>query len=255
VSGCYRIFAGAAAAPATLLDDSPIVVRSGHTVWSPQNYDRQFRGPVTARAALEQSINVPAVRLAAATGLDRIAALAHAMGIGKQPLCVPALALGALEVSPREVGQVYSTLATLGLRFDSHALAVVRNRAGEVVSGGELPGLRRVLSAQSAYMVTSMLQGALDHGTGSGARRRGVRGALAGKTGTTNDRRDSWFAGYSPESVTIVWVGYDDDTHTDLSGASAAVPLWSRFTVAVAPRGVDPGRVFDRDKNLLYHRD
>jgi penicillin-binding protein 1B len=225
------------ATPATLLDDSPIEVRSGDAVWSPQNYDRRFRGWITARAALEQSINVPAVRMAAATGLGRIAALAHAMGVGKQPQCVPALALGALEVSPREVGQVYSTLATLGVRLASHALAAVRDRAGEMVNGEELPGLRRVLTAQSAYMVTSMLQGALDHGTGSGARRRGVRGALAGKTGTTSDRRDSWFAGYSPERVTIVWVGYDDDAHTDLSGASAAVPLWSRFTVAVAPRG------------------
>jgi penicillin-binding protein 1B len=223
--------------PATLLDDSPIEVRSGNAVWSPENYDRQFRGWVTARAALEQSINVPAVRMAATTGLGRIAALAHAMGIGKQPQCIPALALGALEVSPREVGQVYSTLATLGLRLASHALAAVRGRAGETVNGEELPGRRRVLTPQSAYMVTSMLQGALDHGTGSGARRRGVRGALAGKTGTTSDRRDSWFAGYSPESVTIVWVGYDDNDHTDLSGASAAVPLWSRFTIAVAPRG------------------
>jgi penicillin-binding protein 1B len=225
------------ATPATLLDDSPIEVRSGNTAWSPQNYDRQYRGWVTARAALEQSINVPAVRMAAATGLGRIAALAQEMGLGQRPRCVPALALGALEASPREVGQVYSTLATLGLRFASHALAAVRDRAGEAVSGEELPGLRRVLTPQSAYMVTSMLQGALDHGTGSGARRRGVRGALAGKTGTTSDRRDSWFAGYSPESVTIVWVGYDDDAQTDLSGASAAVPLWSRFTVAVAPRG------------------
>jgi penicillin-binding protein 1B len=230
-------FEAGLATPATLLDDSPIEVRSGDTVWSPQNYDRRYRGWITARAALEQSINVPAVRMAAATGLGRIAALAQEMGLGKQPQRVPALALGALEVSPREVGQVYSTLATLGLRLASHALAVVRDRAGEAVSGEQLPGLRRVLNPQSAYMVTSMLQGALDHGTGSGTRRRGVRGALAGKTGTTSDRRDSWFAGYSPERVTIVWVGYDDARSTALSGASAAVPLWSRFTVAVAPRG------------------
>jgi penicillin-binding protein 1B len=225
------------ATPATLLDDSPIEVRSGNTVWNPQNYDRRYRGWITARAALEQSINVPAVRMAAATGLGRIAALAQEMGIGTRPQCVPALALGALEVSPRELAQVYSTLATLGLRVASHALAAVRDRAGEAVSGDQLPGLRRVLNRESAYMVTSMLQGALDHGTGSGTRRRGVRGALAGKTGTTSDRRDSWFAGYSPERVTIVWVGYDDAAQTDLSGASAAVPLWSRFTVAVAPRG------------------
>jgi penicillin-binding protein 1B len=230
-------FEAGLATPATLLDDSPIEVLSGDAMWSPQNYDRRYRGWITARAALEQSINVPAVRMAAVTGLGRIAALAQEMGLGKQPQRVPALALGALEVSPREVGQVYSTLATLGLRLASHALAAVRDRAGEAVSGEQLPGLRRVLSPQSAYMVTSMLQGALDHGTGSGTRRRGVRGALAGKTGTTSDRRDSWFAGYSPERVTIVWVGYDDARSTDLSGASAAVPLWSRFTVAVAPRG------------------
>jgi penicillin-binding protein 1B len=224
------------ATPATLLNDSPIEVRSGNSTWSPQNYDRHFRGWITARTAMEQSINVPAVRLAAATGFGRIATLAHEMGLGKEPQRVPAMALGAVEVSPREVGEVYSTLATLGWRPSSHALVAIRDRAGKVVHGDLLPEPLRVLTPQSAYMVTSMLQGALDHGTGSGARTRGVRGALAGKTGTTSDLRDNWFAGYSPERVTIVWVGYDDDAQTDLSGARAAVPLWSRFTAAVAPR-------------------
>jgi penicillin-binding protein 1B len=225
------------ATPATLLDDSPIEVRSGNTLWSPQNYDRRYRGWITARTALEQSINVPAVRIAAVTGLGRIAALARAMGLPKEPECLPAMALGAVEATPREAAEVYSTLATLGWRPTSHALAAVRDRAGKTVNGEPLPGTVRVLTSQTAYMVTSMLQGALDHGTGSGTRRRGVRGAMAGKTGTTSDRRDSWFAGYSPERATIVWVGSDDDAPTALSGASAAVPLWSRFTVAVAPRG------------------
>jgi penicillin-binding protein 1B len=225
------------ATPATLLDDSPIEVRSGNTLWSPQNYDRQYRGWITARTALEQSVNVPAVRMAAAAGLGRIAALAHEMGLAKEPQRTPAMALGAVEASPREAAEIYSTLATLGWRPASHALLAVRDRAGKLVRGEQLPDPLRVLTPQSAYMVTSMLQGALDHGTGSGARRRGVRGALAGKTGTTSDRRDSWFAGYSPERVSIVWVGYDDDAPTDLSGASAAVPLWSRFMVAVAPGG------------------
>ncbi|HXO27526.1 MAG TPA: hypothetical protein VOA80_09300, partial [Thermoanaerobaculia bacterium] len=105
------------------------------------------------------------------------------------------------------------------------------------------------LPAPTAYLVTSLLQGAVDHGTGSAVRRQGLADPLAGKTGTTNDRRDSWFAGYSPDRVTVVWVGYDDDAETRFSGATAAVPLWSRFMLAVRPAGGFPG--FARPPGLI----
>jgi penicillin-binding protein 1B len=231
------------ATPATLLQDSPVLVRTGSNVWAPQNYDRGFRGWVTARAALEQSLNVPTVRLALQVGLQRIADLAEAMGFDRTPAQGPALALGAIDTSPLAVARVYSSLATLGMRPSLHGLDMVRDRFGINLPGDELPPPRRVLAATTAYMVTSMLQGVVDHGTGSAVRRRGLADPLAGKTGTTSDRRDNWFAGYSPDRVTVVWVGYDDDSETRFSGATAAVPLWSRYMLAVRPAGGFPGFV------------
>jgi penicillin-binding protein 1B len=224
--------------PASLLKDSPIDVRIGTASWRPQNYDRGFRGWVTARTALEQSLNIPTVRVALQVGMPRVIELAKAMGLdgeGLEPR--PSMALGAFEASPFEMAEVYSTLAAGGLRPSIHGLATVLDRKGEPILGDDLPARRRALPAASAYLVTSMLQGVVARGTAAAARGQGVDGPLAGKTGTTNDRRDNWFAGYSPDRVTIVWVGYDDNSATTLSGARAALPIWSRFTAAVRPAG------------------
>jgi penicillin-binding protein 1B len=229
------------ATPATLLEDSPVLVRTAGALWQPRNYDGAFHGWVTARAALEQSLNIPTVRLALAVGLRRIAGLSEAMGLGNLAPVVPSLALGAVEASPLQVARMYATLATFGLRPSLHALDAVSDPRGISLAGMELPPARRVLAAPAAYLVTSLLQGAVARGTASAVRRLGIADPLAGKTGTTNDRRDSWFAGYSADRVTVVWVGYDDDSGTRLSGATAAVPLWSRFMLAVRPPGGFPG--------------
>jgi penicillin-binding protein 1B len=221
--------------PASLLNDSPIQVRMGTASWQPQNYDRAFRGWVTARTALEQSLNVPTVRVALQVGMPRVIELARDMGLSAELQPRPSLALGAFEASPFEMAEVYATLAAGGLRPPLHALAAVIDPKGERITGDDLPALRRVMPVESAYLVTSILQGVVDHGTAASARTLGVDGPLAGKTGTTNDRRDSWFAGYSPDRVSIVWVGYDDNSPTTLSGARAALPIWSRFTAAVRP--------------------
>jgi penicillin-binding protein 1B len=223
--------------PAALLKDSPISVRFGEASWQPQNYDRTFHGWVTARAALEQSLNVPTVRVALQVGMPRVIEVARDMGIGEQLEPRPSLALGAFEASPIELAEVYSTLAAGGLSSPIHALAAVTDPKGERMSGDDLPAPRRAVPVEAAYLVTSMLQGVVDHGTAAAARGLGVDGPLAGKTGTTNDRRDNWFAGYSPDRVSVVWVGYDDNSPTSLSGARAALPIWSRFTAAVRPAG------------------
>jgi penicillin-binding protein 1B len=234
-------FREAVASPATLLRDSPILVRVGTTEWRPQNYDRGFRGWVTVRAALEQSLNVPTVRLALQVGLPGVIQTAKDLGIRADLEPVPALALGSFEVTPLEMAQVYSTLANGGTRPALHGLAAVRDRFGEPVLGEDLEAPRRVLPPQAAWLVTSILQGVMDRGTGAGVRRFGLRDRLAGKTGTTNDRRDSWFAGYTPDRVTVVWVGYDDNAETRLSGSRAALPIWGRFVAAVRPaRGFLP---------------
>jgi penicillin-binding protein 1B len=223
------------ASPAMLLQDSPINVRVGNASWEPQNYDRSYHGWVTARMALEQSLNIPTVRVALQVGMPKVIALAREMGMTGNLPAVPSLALGVFEATPYEMAEVYSTLAAGGLRPPLHALAAVIKPDGERELGDDLPGAKRAMPPEAAYQVTSMLQGVIDHGTAAAARSQGVDGPLAGKTGTTNDRRDNWFAGYSPERVSIVWVGYDDNSPTPFSGASAALPIWSRFTAAVRP--------------------
>jgi len=225
------------ATPATLFNDSPINVRFGTTAWRPQNYDQAFHGWVTARTALEQSLNIPTVRVALQVGLNRVIELARSLGFSGNLDAVPALALGTFEATPLEMARVYATLAAGGLQPPLHGLAAVVDPDGDPVNGDELPTPHRVLPEQTAYEVTSVLQGVVDHGTAASARSAGVDGPLAGKTGTTNDRRDSWFAGYSPDRVTVVWVGYDANTSTQLSGARAALPIWSVFTAAVRPPG------------------
>jgi len=194
-------------------------------------------GLVTVRTALEKSLNVATARLAMDAGLQSIVDLARSMGVEGRLDPYPSLALGAFEVTPVELATVYATLANHGVRPPVHVLEGVLDASGESVGGLALPEPAQVLSSQSSYLVTSLMQGVLDRGTGSSARRQGLSDRVAGKTGTSNDRRDSWFGGFSPERTTMVWVGYDDNSPTRLSGARGALPVWTRFTAAVRPAG------------------
>ena len=230
-------FESGRASPATLLEDSPLTVNLPTQTWRPENYDRQFHGWVRARTVLEQSYNVATARLALQTGLENVVDTARKMGITAPLDPVPALALGAFEVTPLELSSVYATLATGGQRPEIHGLSTVFDREGRRIDGLALAQPEQVISPETSYLVTALLMGVLDHGTAAGARTQGLRGPLAGKTGTTNGRRDNWFAGYSPERSTVVWVGYDDNAQTRMSGSRAAVPIWTRFTIRVAPPG------------------
>ena len=223
--------------PATFLEDNPRTVRQGRLVWSPKNDDGTFHGWVSVRAALEHSYNPATARLALQVGMEKVVELARQMGVVAPMDPFPSVALGAVEVTPVELATVYATLAAGGVRPPVHGLEAVRDRHGKAVAGTALPERERVLTPQATFLVTAMLQGVINHGTGVGARSQGVVGELAGKTGTTNRRRDAWFAGYSPDRASAVWVGYDDNSPTHLSGARGALPIWSRFTVAVRPPG------------------
>ena len=223
------------ATPATLLEDAPLTVRLASQRWSPRNSDGKYRGWLTSRAALERSLNVPTARLALKVGLDRVVGTAQRMGITTHLDPYPALALGAMEVSPAEMATVYATLAAGGRRPTLHTLTSVHDRLGAKVAGRPIAAPERVLEENVSWVVNKVLQGVLDRGTAKSARQQGIEGPLAGKTGTTNDRRDSWFAGYSPERLSLVWVGYDDNSKTRLSGSRAAVPIWSQFTREVRP--------------------
>jgi len=220
-----------------LLDDELTVQVRGAAVWEPQNDDRRYRGQVTAREALEGSLNVPTARLALDTGIEEVGATASALGLDRRLPNVPSMALGALEVTPLELATVYATLAAGGIRHQPYLVSAVLGPEGEPRVGRPLREPRQTLSAASAYLVTSVLEGVFDRGTARVVRQWGMVDRLAGKTGTTNDRRDSWFAGYSPTRATLVWVGYDDNTPTRLSGSRAALPIWNRFFWKVRPRG------------------
>ena len=225
------------ATPATIIIDEPLQVDYDGRSWSPKNSDGTYRGPVTARFALEKSLNVPTARLALRVGLPEIAKLARDMGITSRIQPLPALSLGSAEVTPLELATVYATLANGGRRPDVHGLEAVWNREGRRLASDAVAPPIQVLPESVADLVTDMLRGVLDRGTAAGARRQGLTDPLAGKTGTTNSRRDSWFAGYSPDRATLVWVGYDDNSTTRLSGARAALPIWTQFTLGVRPPG------------------
>ncbi len=232
-------FALGVAAPASILDDEPLAVAAGGTVWQPHDDDGEFLGPLPARAALETSRNLPAARLGLATGLDAVIATARAMGVTSALEPVPSLSLGACSLTPWELATVYATLAADGARPPVHLLAGAIGADGRLPIAA-LPQPVRALPAPVAFLVTDVLRGVLDRGTGQAARALGVSDPLAGKTGTTNGGRDAWFAGYSPDRVTVVWVGRDDDAPAGLSGARAALPVWSQFTRAVRPPGGFP---------------
>jgi penicillin-binding protein 1B len=226
--------------PASRLDDSPFAWQlDDGRAWTPTNYGDHYFGEVTARVALERSLNAAAAHVAQSVGLAPIVELAHAMGVSGELPEVPALALGAGEATPLEMASVYAVLANGGTRAEPVAIERVTSRDGEPILG-EPAALRAVVPPDRAYVLTHMLEGVLDAGTASSARSAGFRRPAAGKTGTTNDYRDAWFVGFTPDLVAAVWVGFDQRHPLGMSGATAALPLWTAFmknaTAALPPR-------------------
>jgi penicillin-binding protein 1B len=224
------------AAPTSFLEDEPLTLQAGGQDWSPKNDDGGYHGWVSVRTALEKSYNPATTRLALQVGVRRIVKLGGDMGISTPMEPYPSMALGAAAITPLELATVYATLANGGARPPVHEIVAIVDRYGKPVQGAPLPESVRVISPQTAYLTTSLLEGVFLRGTAAGAA-SGLSGDIAGKTGTTNKQRDSWFAGYTPERTTVVWVGYDDNSRTRLSGARAALPIWIRFMARVAPPG------------------
>jgi penicillin-binding protein 1B len=225
--------------PATILSDSPITVEWGRRRaserWTPKNYDGDYRGPISVRRAVELSINIPTVRVALAADLGTVLAASRAAGIGSRMQPYPSVALGAFEISPMEIAAAYSVLANGGVRIEPNAIVGVLTSDGRILDRKERP-LKQALPADAVFLVDSILRGAVDRGTAAGARAGGLRGALAGKTGTTNDGRDAWFVGFSPKFLATIWVGYDDNRGLNLSGSQAAVPIFADFSRSLPPQ-------------------
>jgi len=214
--------------PASIIDDMPFSVVSGGQTWSPDNYDGTVHGNVTLRTALANSMNIATSRLALDVGLNRVTRTAHEAGIESRLQAVPSLALGAFEVTPLELASAYSTLANGGIRTTPLSILSAVDEEGQVVQHRQVK-MDRVLPADAVYLVNDMLQDVFDYGTARRARGLGYGGNAAGKTGTTNSTRDAWFVGYTPEIVSLVWVGYDDNSPIGLHGDSAALPIWVEF--------------------------
>lgn len=229
--------------PATVVEDRPIALPVGNGQWTPRNYENRYHGKVRLREALERSLNAATIRVAEQVGLSRVIDQARASGIESPLRSGLATLLGASEVSLLEITAAYGTLAKGGEWIRSSAIRRVVDHRGRVLFEDRRES-RRAASEQAAFLVTSLLQGTIDRGTAASARQLGLARPAAGKTGTTNDLRDAWFVGYTPDLVAGVWVGVDSGAVLGQSGAQAALPIWTQFieraSAGQPPRGFLP---------------
>ena len=220
----------------TWIADAPVTIRlSNGQTWSPQNDDRRFSGQVMLVDALTRSMNVPTVNLGMALGLPAVVDTWTKLGAPKNQLnAVPAMLLGALNLTPIEVAQAFQTIASGGNRAPLSALRSVIAEDGTVLYQS-YPQAERAVPAQAAYMTLWTMQQVVQRGTGRqlGAKYPGLH--LAGKTGTTNNNVDTWFAGIDGSQVTITWVGRDNNQPTKLYGASGAMSIYQRYLANQTP--------------------
>lgn len=235
---------------ATRIDDTPVSFGN----WSPVNYDGKFRGTVSMRTALEQSLNTVAVKLANYVGVDKPLYYAQQMGIstlvmrGNTNDRNLAMALGGLTrgVTPLEIASAYGVLANQGVRAEPISIIKVLDRSGKVLEQ-ETPKEKHVINERSAYIVTDMMKGVLTHGTGTAAN---IGRPAAGKTGTTNDYKDAWFVGFTPDLAAAVWMGFDNDGYLGgITGGSLPAVIWHDFMIEAAAKY--PVRDFPRPGGIV----
>ncbi|MGH9455185.1 MAG: transglycosylase domain-containing protein, partial [Terriglobia bacterium] len=211
--------------PATVLQDVPTTFQFGNQTYEPKDYKNEYHGFVTVREALALSLNVATVNLAQMTGYDKIRDLAIAAGFSPQIEATPAIALGAYETTPLDLAGAYTIFDNHGEYVKPQLILAVKDASGRVLYQGQ-EVTRQVLDPRVAYLMDSLLQTVIDHGTGEGVRARGFVAPAAGKTGTSHD---GWFAGFTSNLVCVTWVGYDDDRQLNLSGSASALPVWAAF--------------------------
>ncbi len=222
---------------ASRLSNEPFTFTYDRQIWEPLNYEDKEKKPeekekekkeVSAREALERSINIPTARLATEVGIKKLVKTAQKLGIQSPLPAVPSLSLGSAEVTPLEMASAYSVLANGGIRASPISIQHVVGPDGAILEGKSVE-IQKAVSPEATFLVTHALEGVLNQGTGRGARVFGFSRPAAGKTGTTNEYVDSWFAGYTPDFVGVSWVGFDKEKKVGLTGAQAALPLWTRF--------------------------
>jgi 1A family penicillin-binding protein len=227
------VYAAALAAgykPSTQVDDDPVEVPVGRTIWTPANYNDQYNGQITFARALLLSANSATVRVSRAIGERAVIAAAQRNGISSPLTPVPAIALGAEGVTPVELVAAYAPFANGGVRVKPRLVTRIEAPDGTLLWSSETQRTP-VMDAQDAFEITEMLQGVVNYGTGRSIRDMGVSGPVAGKTGTTNEGNDVWFVGYTPTLVAGVWFGYDNPRQIsyNASGGRLAAPAWAEF--------------------------
>lgn len=215
-------------APTSYIYDVGFQVQSGGKPWTPHNYDKKEHGPVSVREALMKSYNIATARLAIDVGLNNVVKTARDAGIEADLQAVPALALGAFEVSPLEIASAYTIFANNGIRAEPLSLIHVVAADGTTLKRKSIE-MKRRFDPGPVYLVTQVLKDVFNGGTASSARQMGFHGIAAGKTGTTNNYRDAWFVGFTPDQLTLTWVGYDDNATMNMSGARGALPMWVHY--------------------------
>jgi penicillin-binding protein 1B len=208
----------------TMLNDQQTTYEVGDQEYTPRNDHNEYHDEVTARYALQQSLNNATIGLAAMVGFDRVAALAREAGI-KNARGTPSVAIGSYGASPMEMAGAYTVFANGGMHIDPWMLASVRTASGDVISD-YTPTSKQVLDPRVAYLTTNMMENVINAGTGYEVRRRGFTAPAAGKTGSSHD---AWFAGFTSNLLCVVWVGNDDYSNVVIEGPRAAAPIWAEF--------------------------
>jgi penicillin-binding protein 1B len=234
--------------PASVVIDEPTTWEVNEQSWTPANYDGEYEGPITLRRALALSRNIVTIKVAEAAGYDQVAGLWRRVGAGTPPRPYPSIALGVFEATPVQVASAYTLFANGG------TIRPVKSILRIVSAGVEVPvpvtEARSVARPDTTFLVTNMMRSVINEGTGAGARAAGFTHDAAGKSGTTNDLRDAWFVGFTPELLTVVWVGLDDNQPVGLTGTQAALPIWTTFmTRALAGRS---GAAFEPPEGIAF---
>lgn len=215
---------------ATTLEDTPLTLKAGDgSLWTPRNYDREYRGDVPLYQALAKSLNVPVVKLGMQLGLDQVSATLASLGVNRDEIRpVPSMLLGSFSLTPYQVAQMYQTMTNSGKKAPLSALRSVLDLDGNVLYES-LPKVSQAVDQQAAWLTTYAMKQGVQEGTGRYLNAQFSSAALAGKTGTTNDNRDSWFVGVDGREVTTIWLGRDDNQPTKLTGASGALRVYAQY--------------------------
>ena len=230
--------------PASIVDDSPTTWEFDKQVWTPENYEKEYEGPITLRRALARSRNVATIKVAERAGYQQVAAMWKRLGVGSAPKPYPSIALGVFEATPFEIATAFTIFPNMGVERHLRHILRIDNGSAEVTKHETAEQTKAVVRPETAYLVTNMMRSVINEGTAASARSAGFTLDAAGKTGTTNDLRDAWFVGFTPELLAVVWVGFDDNQPVGLSGAQAALPIWTQFmTRALAGHASQPFEV------------